>query len=1076
MGVLLLWSRGDQTYCCHEHHNDQPLWIKKVTTKPLEETNFLYIYFYVNVEYKPEAELKIIPSEGAVEPRTMDIENESPPSTEASTSGMEPTAPLPPAPSNAAEPAPMDAQEETEDRKRKGPETRTVVLGPESKRSRVASLVNHTMSEKVAHRSQHFLVNLYWIMHWTQAIPTEFPMVWYGLDNNVSIALWDIYMARSNGFQADDPSPHVHRYLFTWPGKQHEELFASLDDGQIYKVDSETDNLTEEEMYQIWPLVEEADAAEIKQFVDTGSFAKGHVNALDDETVIVDAVWIRKWKRMPDGTKKVKSRLCARGCFDKQKDLLSTRSTTATRLSQRLLLSTAANEDLDAESWDISGDFLKGMNFEAVRRLLEQKGIKSPKRKIAIIAPANVWRHLASFDKRFTVESTRLGDFILLCIKPVYGLSDAPLAWQLCLHGHFEEQGGKPSLMDENSFYWCEPPSYRTTSMVTTHVDDCGAAGKPGWLKTQYELLVKKFGKVTRQQLPFDHCGVRYSRLPDGFHMSQDDFCGKLKPAEVPKDRKDEESLSPSELTLFRSILGGLLWLTATRLDLVADVCLLQSQVTRAKITHLRQANNVIKKAQSELGQGLGLHFIKLRRPHRLACIHDSSAAGNVRNYAQEGVLVLLCEDHLGSWSRDDEHTLSDDECSLLGGKGHILWAHGVKAKRISYSTSHAETLAGISGLEASTLVAVRLAEMFYLRRAASLQALIACQEYGVRQLPVDTYTDCRDFFELCSGNGNVPQDKNQRLYVLAYREARMSGRVRWMSLIPTQSMTADALTKSMLAPPMMELLSSGITSFRNEENHPVIMRSLPVLPTVEEKHFDMTDRELVKDISKAFVVFSGCSYKQRFVCMALLVTSASASATSSSTTPTDDNGWYFMLAITLGVILGERLLCATLRLWFNQLFGNQINPSSTLPTSTTSSSTASTTSSTTTTSSPEPTTVSRSTSIDGDLEQDKTAMLYIATLEGENLKLREQNKSLDRELRHVNELNFAQQTEIRRLREARQETMNAASTEELYCTVATGRTWHRDRLCRHIRGANIRPMRPCADCSRSGMSGTRAE
>ena len=40
-------------------------------------------------------------------------------------------------------------------------------------------------------------------------------------------------------------------------------------------------------------------------------------------------------------------------------------------------------------------------------------------------------------------------------------------------------------------------------------------------------------------------------------------------------------------------------------------------------------------------------------------------------------------------------------------------------------------------------------------------------------------------------------------------------------SLVPTQSMTADALTKSMLAPPMMELLSSGTTSFHNEENHP---------------------------------------------------------------------------------------------------------------------------------------------------------------------------------------------------------------------------------------------------------------
>ena len=126
----------------------------------------------------------------------------------------------------------------------------------------------------MAHRAQRVLINLYWIMRWTQAIPTEFPMVWYGLDNNLSTALWDIYMARSCDFKAEDPPSPAHNYLFTWPGKRHEELYASLHDGQIYKVDSETDNLSEEEMYKIWPQVEESDGSEIKQFVDTGSFAK----------------------------------------------------------------------------------------------------------------------------------------------------------------------------------------------------------------------------------------------------------------------------------------------------------------------------------------------------------------------------------------------------------------------------------------------------------------------------------------------------------------------------------------------------------------------------------------------------------------------------------------------------------------------------------------------------------------------------------------------------------------------------------------------------------------------------------
>ena len=233
-------------------------------------------------------------------------------------------------------------------------------------------------------------------------------------------------------------------------------------------------------------------------------------------------------------------------------------------------------------------------------------------------------------------------------------------------------------------------------------------------------------------------------------------------------------------------------------------MCTLQSQVTRATIAHLRQANNVVP-----------------------------------------------CEDRVHSWNRAEEYVLSNDDCSFLGGKCHVLWAHGAKAKRISYSRSHAETLAAISGLEAATLVAVRLSELFYMKKRATLQSLIAAQEYGVDRLPVDGYTDCRDFFELASGSGNVPQDKNQRLYVMAYREARMAGRLRWLALVPTESMTADALTKSMLAEPMMRLLSSGTVAFKNEEKHPIVMRSLPKMPKIEEKHFDMSDRELIKDIAK---------------------------------------------------------------------------------------------------------------------------------------------------------------------------------------------------------------------------------
>ena len=67
-----------------------------------------------------------------------------------------------------------------------------------------------------------------------------------------------------------------------------------------------------------------------------------------------------------------------------------------------------------------------------------------------------------------------------------------------------------------------------------------------------------------------------------------------------------------------------------------------------------------------------------------------------------------------------------------------------------------------------------------------------------------------------------LPQDRSQRVYILAHREARLAGRLRWMVLIPTQCMLADALTKPMLAVQLLKLMTSGQVDFENQPNHPI--------------------------------------------------------------------------------------------------------------------------------------------------------------------------------------------------------------------------------------------------------------
>eukprot|EP00435_Cladocopium_sp_Y103_P042488 s3086_g11.t1 len=190
-------------------------------------------------------------------------------------------------------------------------------------------------------------------------------------------------------------------------------------------------------------------------------------------------------------------------------------------------------------------------------------------------------------------------------------------------------------------------------------------------------------------------------------------FAKKLEKVDVPK-RDENSKLTPAEVSSLRSVLGALLWITATRLDIIADVSILQSRVTVSEIKDLIYANTVVDKVKQF--QEVGLHYRILKAARlRLVCIHEASSASQGRHYAQEGQLVCLAEDKFATSKLDYETIFHDGEgqggVGQHGGVMHVLHASGTKAKRVSYSTSHAETLSMIGGVEASTLIMVRLSD-----------------------------------------------------------------------------------------------------------------------------------------------------------------------------------------------------------------------------------------------------------------------------------------------------------------------------------------------------------------------------
>ena len=194
----------------------------------------------------------------------------------------------------------------------------------------------------------------------------------------------------------------------------------------------------------------------------------------------------------------------------------------------------------------------------------------------------------------------------------------------------------------------------------------------------------------------------------------------------------------------------------------------------------------------------------------------DASAANSTSNYASEGSVVCLTEDRIDEFRTEKGDYQSDWEVNLHSGKYHSIIASSGKAKRVSYSTSHAETNAAAKTIPLGHMVCLRYTEPEFAiqlgRRPRPADYLAADEGRRLCALPQDHFIDCMDLWELSCGYRGIPQDKGQRLGVLVIREERRALRLRRLYHITTHYMLADLLTKYLgyVSKSLHELETSG--------------------------------------------------------------------------------------------------------------------------------------------------------------------------------------------------------------------------------------------------------------------------
>jgi hypothetical protein len=159
--------------------------------------------------------------------------------------------------------------------------------------------------------------------------------------------------------------------------------------------------------------------------------------------------------------------------------------------------------------------------------------------------------------------------------------------------------------------------------------------------------------------------------------------------------------------------------------------------------------------------------------------------------------ITTMCDSSLGNADKYSQggyvHMLSNEHTDMLCGPMAMITARSCRSKRVASSTSAAETLAMVSGVESGQFLQTWLAELLHPESSASDLLNMP----GASLPPHDVGTDCNDLMEnLLKPAMPQPAQKSLALYLACLRETKMTESTRAWIWADTEDNIANGLTK----------------------------------------------------------------------------------------------------------------------------------------------------------------------------------------------------------------------------------------------------------------------------------------
>ena len=566
---------------------------------------------------------------------------------------------------------------------------------------------------------------------------------------------------------------------------EHAEIRMYESHSRKAVIDRSDDLLTDDEVRQNAAAVTQAVLDELKTWSGFKCFKR---RPRSQAPCIIDAKWVYKWKYVK-GIRKIRARLCLRGFKETGADDQSNFSATASRFSQRLIVSECVARQWVIASSDVPKAFLQGVSYSELASATQR-----PERDVSFELAGEGLRCLQMLPEFQGFDSRKE---VLHCLKPGTGCRDAPKCFNLKLREVTEAFGFQCCSVDSEMELLIR--ARQLIMVIVKHVDDLKMIGKRAIIQQFVEHLEKTFGKMDIEWGDFTFCGVRHQQHTDGsISLDQMKFLAACRPIVRPTAVAGAPTTPLKEddrrqfLSLVMTVAYGLL----TRPDAAVFITALQRESHQAQVVHVRRLNAVLKWLQENPSSMTYPKFDSY--PDMLLQISDSS----YRAKAEDGlsvrglVSVRVCERDLSSGAK----------VAVC----HLVDFVSKAQRHVTRSTFSSELFAATDATDIGLLHTLAVHELVHGIVSASqakelMEGTVPCTT--ALGLVVDAKSVSS---AIVAPNLKIPAEPSLLLHVAWLRALLRSKRLKALFWSDTRSMVADALTKGSVSRELVRAVMAG--------------------------------------------------------------------------------------------------------------------------------------------------------------------------------------------------------------------------------------------------------------------------